>query len=248
MEKTDLIKRAEDLSRRAERQGTALSGGFLSPAERMELEKAPSLRHSRLRFDGGYPEAERTVAFFLPDWMEPEELDVGETICCIKLTAFFGEPGHRDYLGAILGMGVGREWVGDILVDGSTAHLFCQQSVARHLESIEKVGRCTVRAERVELGALPAFTRRSEERRFTVMSPRLDAVCAGMFRLSRTESARQIAAGAVHLNYAECLKPDAPVSEGDVLSLRGAGKGRLLEIGGSSRKGRLFLTTEIYQS
>jgi len=80
------------------------------------------------------------------------------------------------------------------------------------------------------------------------MSPRLDAVCAGMFRLSRGEAARQIAAGAVHLNYAECLKPDAPVSEGDVLSLRGAGKGRLLEIGGSSRKGRLFLTTEIYQS
>ena len=79
------------------------------------------------------------------------------------------------------------------------------------------------------------------------MSPRLDAVCAGMFRLSRTEAARQIEAGAVSLNYDECLKTDAQVGEGDVISLRGAGKGKLAEIGGSSRKGRQFVTVEVYQ-
>ena len=49
------------------------------------------------------------------------------------------------------------------------------------------------------------------------------------------------------LNYAECLKADAPVKEGDVLSLRGAGKGRVREIGGSSRKGRVFVTAELYK-
>lgn len=79
------------------------------------------------------------------------------------------------------------------------------------------------------------------------MSPRLDAVCAGMFRLSRTEAARQIEAGFVSLNYEECLKTDVPVREGDVLSLRGKGKGRLLTFGGNSRKGRIFVTTEIYK-
>jgi RNA-binding protein YlmH len=79
------------------------------------------------------------------------------------------------------------------------------------------------------------------------MSPRLDAVAAGLFHLSRMETARQIALGLLSLNYSECLKPDAPVREGDVLSLRGAGKGRVREIGGSSRKGRLFVTAELYR-
>jgi RNA-binding protein YlmH len=53
--------------------------------------------------------------------------------------------------------------------------------------------------------------------------------------------------GTLSLNYSECLKPDAPVKEGDVLALRGAGKGRIAEIGGSSRKGRMFVTAELYK-
>ena len=116
-----------------------------------------------------------------------------------------------------------------------------------HLLSIDKVGRFGVKTEEIPLEAIPRREKHAEERRFTVMSPRLDAVAAGLFHLSRTETARQIALGALSLNYAECLKPDAPVKEGDVLSLRGTGKGRVTEIGGSSRKGRLFVTAELYQ-
>ena len=82
---------------------------------------------------------------------------------------------------------------------------------------------------------------------FTVQSARLDAVVSGMFRLSRTSAAAQIRAGAVHLNYSECLRPDAPVAPGDVLSLRGAGKGSVTEVGGMSRKERQFVTAELWQ-
>ena len=179
----------------------------------------------RMCFFGGTPEAERTMAFFLPDYLEEDDPAITGQLRCIRLTAAFGEPGHRDYMGAILGMGVGREWVGDILVEGQRAYILCQPSVERHLLSIEKVGRCGVKAEEIRLDEIPARERKTEQRRFTVMSPRLDAVCAGMFRLSRTEAARQIEAGAVSLNYDECLKTDAQVGEGDVISLRGAGSG-----------------------
>ena len=247
MSNEEILKRAEDLARRCEGRGVPTNTGFLTPAERYALEHDPALREANMVFHGGHADAERSIAFFLPDWMEPDALDVSEYIRAIRLTAAFGEPGHRDYLGAILGMGVGREWVGDILVQGETAYVFCQPSVLRHLLSIEKVGRCGVKAEETPLDGVPLQPRKTEERSFTVMSPRLDAVCAGMFRLSRTESARQIEAGLVSLNYTECLKTDQPVSEGDVLSLRGAGKGKLTAFGGSSRKGRLFVTAEIYQ-
>ena len=247
MEKTELLKRGEDLARRCEQKYILTNTGFLTPAERWALEHDPDLRLSRMVFSGGYDDAERTMAFFLPEYMEESELDIAEHIRCIQLKAAFGEPGHRDYMGAILGMGVGREWVGDIRVDGSEAIVLCQPSVLRHLLSIDKVGRFGVKAQQIALDEIPQREKQSEERRFTVMSPRVDAVAAGLFHLSRTETARQIALGALSLNYAECLKPDAPVREGDILSLRGAGKGRIAEIGGSSRKGRMFVTAELYK-
>ena len=247
MEHEEILKRALDLARRCEGRGVPANTGFLTPAERYALTHEPALREANMVFRGGYPDAERTMAFFLPDWMEEDALELKEYLRALRLKAFFGEPGHRDYMGAILGMGVGREWVGDILVDGPEAIVLCQPSVLRHLLSIEKVGRYGVRAEEIALSEIPVREKHTEERRFTVMSPRLDAVAAGLFHLSRTECARQIALGALSLNYTECLKPDAPVREGDVLSLRGTGKGRVAEIGGSSRKGRLFVTAELYK-
>lgn len=247
MENSELLKRGEDLARRAETKFCLTNTGFLSPAERYALEHDVNLRGSRMVFSGGYEGSERTMAFFLPEYMEEDELDVSEHIRAIRLTAGFGTPGHRDYMGAILGMGVGREWVGDIIVDGGTAYILCQPSVLQHLLGIEKVSRYGVKAEEIKLTDIPVRPRKTEERSFTVMSLRLDAVCAGMFRLSRTEAARQIAAGNVSLNYSQCLKADNPVKEGDILSLRGSGKGTLSGIGGNSRKGRLFITTLIYK-
>ena len=247
MEKHELLKRGEDLARRCEQKSILTHTGFLSPAERYALEHDPALRFSRMAFFGGWPDAERTMAFFLPEYMEADDPGISEQVRCIRLTAAFGEPGHRDYMGAILGMGVGREWVGDILADGQQAVILCQPSVLRHLLGIEKVGRWGVKGREIPLAEVPRPERRIAERVFSVKSPRLDAVCAGMVRLSRSEAARQIEAGAVSLNYDECLKSDAQLREGDVVSLRGAGKARLAEIGGSSRKGRLFVTVELYR-
>ena len=82
---------------------------------------------------------------------------------------------------------------------------------------------------------------------FTVKSMRLDAVAAGMFGLSRSSAADFIVAGDVSLNYSQCMKADAAVKEGDIISLRGKGKGAVGAGGGMSRKGRLFVNAEIYK-
>lgn len=126
------------------------------------------------------------------------------------------------------------------------AYVFCLPSVAPALLGLEHVGRTGVKAAAVELAAVPVPERKVRPVTFTVQSARLDAVVSGMFRLSRTSAAAQVRAGAVHLNYTECLRPDAPVAPGDVLSLRGAGKGSVTEVGGMSRKGRQFVTAELW--
>lgn len=247
MENSELLKRARDLAERCERSGTVCVSGFLSPAEQYELQTRLGYIPCGLVFHGGGENCERAAAFFLPDYMTEDMLDLSEYLCAMKLKAYFGQPGHRDYMGALLGMGIGREWLGDIQVEGDTAYVFCMKSVLRHLLSIEKAGRYTVKASQVALEEVPARKVETESLSFSVMSPRLDAVAAGLFHLSRTEAAKQIAAGNVSLNYGQCLKADCIVKEGDILSLKGKGKGSISGMGGTSRKGRLFVYGEIYK-
>lgn len=248
MENNELLKRAEDLAQRCERSGSLTQTAFLTPAERYALENwAKHRADSTVVFSGGHTDCERTAAFFLPEWMEPETFDPSEYIRAIRIKAFFGTPGHRDYMGALLGMGVGREWVGDIWVSGDEAYIFCLPSVERHLVTIDKVGRCGVKAETVELADVPAPVRQVRNVSFTVMSMRLDAVVSGMFDVSRTEAAKQISLGNVSINYSVSLKTDLTVKPQDIISLRGAGKGTVTGTGGTSRKGRLFVYAEIYK-
>ncbi|MBR4548542.1 MAG: hypothetical protein IKO83_01325 [Oscillospiraceae bacterium] len=247
MEEHELLRRAEDLCERCGRSGSLCASHFLTPAERVRLERWAKTRPDcRLLFSGGHPDCERTVAFFLPDYLEPDWLDLNEHIKALELATAFGSPGHRDYLGALLGMGIDREWLGDIWVKDNTAVVFCLPGVERHLLSIDKVGRCTVRTRSLLLEEVPAPERRVKEKSFSVQSLRLDAVVGGLFDLSRTEAARQIAAGNVSLNYELTEKTDSPVREGDILSLRGHGKGKIIGTGGTSRKGRLFVYGERY--
>ena len=247
MENSELIKRAEDLSARCRRSGRLTQTNFLTPAERYQLESWAKRGGCEVIFSGGQEGCERTAAFFLPEWMDTESFDVSEYIRAIRVTAYFGTPGHRDYMGAVLGMGVGREWIGDIRVDGDEAYIFCLPGVERHLVTIDKVGRCGVKAVAVELSEVPEPVRQVKNVSFSVMSMRLDAVVGGMFDLSRTDAAKQIAYGNVSVNYSVSEKPDLAVKPGDVVSLRGAGKGTVTGTGGTSRKGRLFVYAEIYK-
>lgn len=245
----DLLRRALDLSRRAEKYAACTNSGFLTPAEQQELRMLTVReRDMTMVLHGGAPDCERCAAFFLPSWQEPEELDPSGAIAALRITAAFGSPGHRDYLGAILGLGVKREALGDIRMAEDGAYLFCLENIADYLvQNLEKVGRCGVKMAKIPLTEVPALVRQYKSVTFTVQSLRLDAVCSGMFGISRTNASAQILQGNVSVNYVPCLKPDAPLHTGDVISLRGSGKGTLLEPGGTSRKGRQFIRAEIWK-
>ena len=245
MEKTELIKRAEDLARRCEKSGSVTHSSFLTPAERYELEAWLKMTGTAAVLRGGQAGSERTVAFFLPDWMEPEQLEEAAYIKAIRIRAFFGAPSHRDYMGALLGMGIERDRLGDILVNGEEAYVFCLAGVEKHLLTLDKVGRCGVKSEAAELSEVPYVPKEVRSVSFSVMSLRLDAVVGGMFGLSRSEAARQIGAGNVSVNYSVTLKTDMSIRPGDTITLRGAGKGSVTDIGGTSRRGRTFVNAEI---
>ena len=244
METNDLIRRAEDLAARCERTSSVTQTSFLTPAERLEVQNSPALRDISVTFRGGGAECERTCTFFLPFYLTEEDLETSEYISAVHFRSYFGEPGHRDYLGAMLALGVRREWLGDIRLQGAEAWVFCLPSVAQTIAELDRAGRYTVRGEIIPLSTVPEEKIKTESMSFTVQSLRLDAVTAGLFRLSRTAAAELIRLGSVSLNYVPCQHPDAAVHDGDVLSVRGKGKGTITDTGGRSRKDRIFITAE----
>lgn len=245
-EELELLKRADELAMRCERSGSITHTAFLSPAEQYLISRR-SYGDAKLCFFGGVNGCERRIGFFLPDYLDEADADFGEYIAAAKIKAGFGEPGHRDYLGALLGLGIKREWIGDIHVEKDTATVFFLPSVKRHItDSLQSVGRFGVRVTELPLCDIPPHVTATKSVCFSVKSMRLDAVCAGLFNLSRSSVSGYIAQGEVSLNYKQCLKCDAAVHEGDVISLRGKGKGIIGTPGGKSRKDRLFLNAEIY--
>jgi len=242
----ELIRRLNDLAGRCERSGSITHSLFLTPAEQYKAEHNIRLSDCSYLFSGGVKDSERKVLFFLPSWTEPGDIDINDYIKAVRLSVRFGEPGHRDYLGALLALGIRRDFLGDIIVNESGAYVICMKSIEESVLSLEKAGRWGVKAESISLPDVVLPEKHLKPVSFTVASPRLDAAVSGLFRISREKAAGHIKFGNVSLNYETCLKPDAQVKAGDIISLRGSGKAGIKDFGAVSRKGRIFVNGEIW--
>lgn len=241
-----LLTKMEDLTRKALKTGFAHSK-FLSPAEAAELSQAYSTRRD-IRFiaDGGFEGAERVIVLFLqPDWGSFEREEV---LAAVELRHRRQDAvRHQDVLGSVLGLGLSREVMGDILIKPGRAVFVCLASIADYvIDRIEKLGRVGVSPQRIHLSDLPALGGRLSEKQLTVASLRLDALCAASFRLSRGEAAQAIEAGLVRLNHQPCLSTSKTVEEGAIISLQGKGRVKLMSVMNETKKGRLRLTLGFY--
>ena len=253
----ELLRAAvRDALRLCDRRNAPRFLGFLDGRQRavvqafLRTEKAENVR-----FWGGYPDAERVFLGVLPAYMPPEENEASEVAAAasafpVTALGFRYRPQakltHRDFLGTLLSCGMKREKVGDILCGEGLAVAFLDSAIAGYVAGqLEKVG-----GEGVTLlpdydGELPGFGG-FQEIRDTVASPRLDAVVKVAAGISREEAARRIEAGEGVGDQPLCLSVSSLVREGDTLSLRGAGRFVVDELGPVSRKGRLFLTLRKY--
>lgn len=236
----------EDLAVKAVKTGCAASK-FLTPSEAAEV----AARFSRRRdvevcLDGGFDGAERVRAVFTnADW---GSYDRAGLFSALKIAYRPQDTlGHRDILGALMALGIERDTVGDIVVEQPPAALVCLPEMSGYIsDNLIKAGRVGVSVSTIPLAGLPSKTENLSMKTDTVASLRLDAVLCAAFELSRGKAAEIIAAGLVSLNHAPCLSPAKEVAEGSVLSVRGLGRARILETGGVSRKGRIFLTIGLY--
>lgn len=248
-----LLARVLDKVELAQNRGVPACTQFLSAGEQAAVtDLLNAWGHPRHLFFGGYEDAERRVCAFLPDWQEEEDFLSGEDcpLCAVE-AQFPGGGGltHRDILGSLMGLGLTREKLGDILLPepGRCQVVALRESVPILTSQWESAGRYKCRELReIPLNALAPRPPQIRTVRDTVASPRLDAVLASAFSLSRSKAGAYISGGKVAVNHRECLKSDKTVEEGDVLTCRGLGKCVVKEVPGQSRKGRTMLVLERY--
>lgn len=194
-----------------------------------------------IRLDGGYPEAERKRALIAPDYRSLEDEPIGVSVLSVD------GPGqdrldldHGDFLGALLGLGIKRDRIGDIHVHDDFCHIVVMDEIADYLNiHLRQVHRLNVMTDVLPIGELRSVIPKLEEISLTVASMRLDGIASDVYRISRSKIVDPIRAGRCRVNWKSEEDPSGQLKEGDVVSFKGLGRFKVLEVDGMTKKGRI---------
>lgn len=252
-----LLARAAELLDRA-RRGEITYTRFLTPGEQKAVTRHLAGAAEEWCLWGGYDGAERQRAFFLPPYLcameEPYRTECltqsyGESVIPLEIRGSgYRELTHRDFLGAILHLGVERDAIGDVCVIAPhRAILFCDCVMATFFtENLSRVANDAVRC--LSVSVPPDFDggRRFAPVSDTVASPRADAVVAALANLSREKTQLLFRQGLVEIDYEPEERCDRAVTEGTVIVIRGIGKFIVRALSDKTRKGRFRLLADRY--
>lgn len=198
---------------------------------------------------GGYPDAERQMLVYLPEYLDETTLYSEDIpLICLRATFYEGNaPSHRDFLGALMGIGIARETVGDICVGKGSCDFFVTAEIAPYvLQNFLSAGRTKLHLDTIPLSEVSVPEPEIKEIRDTVASLRLDSILASGFRIGRSAAAQHISAGKVSIDGLPCEKPDKTVNAYSKISVRGMGKIYLASVNGQTKKGRISVVIHRY--
>lgn len=237
-----IIASAEDKAAQAIWQNSPRFTGFLDPGRRALLEQYSYLWDAAMCSFGGYANAERQMVTFTSPYHSIEMDEFPLSAIEVRVNEAFGKLNHRDYLGSLLALGIERDVVGDILVGEGNCQILVEEAILPYiLANWLAVGKVGIKTISIPLADINPPEQRINWRRATVASLRLDAILSVAYGISRAKAVACIKAGQVKHNFLPEMRPDRQVAEGDILSLAGKGRAELREVGGRSKKGRIFV-------
>lgn len=193
---------------------------------------------------GGALDAERVILGFFPDFSEPENDDFPITPVMIKNLSGCN---HRDVLGAVLGLGIKREMIGDIYFGGEYAVIMCENTAKDYiLYNLKTVGRKNVITEECPDDVICEVKHEFREFDVIVASLRLDAIVSAVAGMGRSESSKHILQDNVNVNFTVENNPDKKLNPGDVVSIRHHGRFVVEDIVGKTKKDRTVLRIKKY--
>lgn len=194
-----------------------------------------------IRLDGGYAQAERQRAIIGPDYRSLDDEAVGISVLAVNGPGQAQlELDHGDFLGALLGLGIKRDRIGDIHVHEQFCHIMITDEIADYLNiHLRQVHRINVLTDIIPLNELQTVIPRLEEMSLSVASMRLDGIASDVYRISRSKIVDPIRAGRCRVNWKSEEDPSEPLQAGDVVSFKGLGRFKVLEVDGVTKKGRI---------
>ncbi|MBQ8200423.1 MAG: RNA-binding protein [Clostridia bacterium] len=241
---SQLALRLRQGAERADRLDVPVPGRFVTGEERaLAVHMARECRVA-VSFDGGWTDAERVQVCFHPAWAEAEFTGVWVEV---RWAAKFARADHRDLLGSLMALGMDRAFFGDLIALEDRAYLYALPEMASRLPmEWDKAGNVPLKV--TLLDEPPVFEMpKGDELRDTVASLRLDCVLSSGMKTSRAKAAELIRAGHVAVDHAAEERTDRVLAAGQLLSIRGFGRIRLVKVGEKTRKDRLPVTLEIFR-
>ncbi len=256
--------RLEDAIRKSN-SGSVAHIPFLTMPERRRAERILNAHGMRgaYWFWGGHPTAERSCLFLLPEYLVailPEDAaerdatlkeylseEIAGAVMALSIKGSgFRNLSHRDYLGAILGLGIERDAIGDVAVqDEHRAILFCPRTIGAFLiGELTKVGSDTVRCQECIIDETFTDGKKYRPISDTVASPRLDCVVAALCNLSREAAQSAVRSGLVEVDFEPEERVDTVLEPPITVSVRGHGRFVLRSFDGETKKGRLRLRAD----
>jgi RNA-binding protein YlmH len=235
----------------AEKTYSPAFSDFIDPYKAHKLASAFKGDTTKAVCYGGYDESERMLVGFFPEYSIQDGEDCYKLfpISAIEIAynaKYSRTLTHRDFLGSVLGLGITREKIGDIIPEEDRAVMYVIDDIAGFIcVNLERVGHTSVQCR-----VLDDYTPKAAEtteKKFTVPSLRLDAVLSDAFNISRAKASALIKGEKAFLNWHCEVNTSKPVSEGDVITLRGMGRVKIKEVMGTTKKDRILINTVVYK-
>lgn len=225
--------------------------GFLDPRQALHAKRQAEALCAKGAYDdctfsffGGYSGAERVFLGVFPPYSQHSSEDF--PITAIKITWRFKVLTHRDFLGALLALGIVRDKIGDIIVGDGECTVFAEKTVARFImQNLSKVGAVGVCCEQT-IGENIVRQEHFKTLTGTVASCRLDCVVSALTGRSRSAATQLIAAGFVSVDFDTRCDNSYEVSGGAAVSIRGHGRFIVDSLGPQTKKGRLAFAARKY--
>jgi photosystem II S4 domain protein len=231
VEYREMAARVLDRAEQAIKTWEVVCTDFLSPPELLDVQQMfGGLTEIQFLSWGGVPQAERQRVAIARSELPLETAQVPLTALDISGNFLFDSATHRDFLGAMLGTGITREKVGDIIVLGDRgAQAVVVPELVEFLElNLTQVRSVPVKVRPMDLTELKVREPKKKEITTVEASLRLDAIASAGFGMSRSKMADLISGGDVRVNWKEVTQPSQQLKSGDLVAIRGKGR---LEVG-----------------
>jgi len=238
----DLAARLLDLAENAQRNRKYKVSEFLDPYGYSVAETvAAHYANLELTSNGGYPGAERVKAIFVNKEFRGIP-DLSAEALAVKWDERYYQLTHRDVLGALMGLGIKREIIGDIIMCGQGCQIIIDTSLAGFIScDFKAIGAAPIIVSPLSLSDIASREEKMKEIKTTVSALRLDVVAAAGFGTSRTTMSDEIGIGKLKVNWQDAKNSAQSIKVGDIISMRGRGRVEVCEVLGQTKKGRVSI-------